>query len=71
MTKEHAIKCLDGELHQLERVANRRDERMEEYIIAAEAAHIAFTRYQQAQQSFERMQERIAFIELTLAEHDA
>lgn len=57
MTNEHAIKCLDGELHQLERVRQRLVDRRADYERALESWH--------------RMQERIAFLELTLAELDA
>jgi hypothetical protein len=63
MTNEHAIKCLDGELYQLERVRQRLVDRRADYELARE-------RYKQALNSWNLMQERIAFIELTLAEHD-
>lgn len=63
MTNEHAINCLDGELHELERVRQRLVDRRADYELALE-------RYKQALDSWHLMQERIAFLELTLAEHD-
>jgi len=63
MTNQHAINCLDGELHELERVRQRLVDRRADY-------ELARARYKQALSSWHLMEERIAFLELTLAELD-
>lgn len=60
MNRTHATKCLDGETTEYDRVKSRRDERLAELELAQK-------RFDEAQKSFDLMEERIAFLELTLA----
>jgi hypothetical protein len=75
---DHTQKCLDGELHEQARYAIRRAdalvewaEALTDYNNALARVLAASTKYKEAAERCELMEERIAYLKLQLAERDS